>query len=320
MSLLLLTESRMRCFRRCQREEKLRYQDGLVTLRSAALEFGTLIHGALERWWLLDLAAVETWLAEQKADAFDVAKAWALMRGYEAMYAGDRDRYEVEIVEGEFRAPLVNPLTGAASKTWQLAGKVDVIVRDRETGRAFLVEHKTSSEDITPGAGYWVRLRMDGQISCYFVGAAALGHPVEGCIYDVIGKPALRPYQVSSKRAVAETAEEYGERIFAAIAESPERYYQRSTVVRLESELIEWQLDTWQQAAAMRDAKRMGVATRNPESCVRYGSACGYLPLCAGEANANSYQRVEWVHPELTKEVSDGNAPSSKETRTASAA
>jgi hypothetical protein len=38
-----------------------------------------------------------------------------------------------------------------------------------------VVEHKTSSEDVTPGSFYWSRLRMDGQVSVYFDGARALG-------------------------------------------------------------------------------------------------------------------------------------------------
>lgn len=355
----LLTESRLRADRRCQREEKLRYQDGLVTGRSIALEFGTLGHGALELWWRFNLEAVEHWLAEQKsADPYDVAKLWALMRGYDAMYADDKERFEVIGVEVEFRAPLINPESGAPSKTWQLAGKMDVLVRERATGDVFLIEHKTSSEDITPGASYWVRLRMDGQISMYFTGAASQGHEVRACIYDVIGKPQQRPSaiplldddgvkivldaagaRVRTKdgkkwrqtgdnelgyvlQTRPETPEEYGERIFAAIAEEPTAYFARSMVVRLEADMREWQLDTWLQAGQMRDRKRLGVAVKNPEACIRYGSPCGFLPLCTGEANADSYQRVEWKHPELTppqdaatskEETENGNATSSTE-------
>lgn len=347
----LLTESRLRTYRRCAREEKLRYQDGLLSGRSAALEFGSLVHAALELWWLRDLSAVEESLADADADAYEIAKAWALMRGYDLRYAEDRDRYDVLAVEAEFRAPLVNPLTGAESRTWRLAGKIDAIVRERSTGSVLLVEHKTSSEDLTPGSAYWVRLRMDGQISCYYTGAQALGYEVAGCIYDVLGKPELRPSQVplldadglkivldsngervqtqkGEWRQTAdgklgyvlqvrqETPEEYGERVFAAIASDPGRYYQRSTVVRLEQELRDWALDTWQLAAQMRDARRLGIAARNPDGCVRYGSQCGYLSLCSGEASADNYQRVDWVHPELTpheaaltrEESEDGDA------------
>lgn len=296
----LLTESRLRTFRRCAREEKLRYQDGLQAKRSAALDFGTLVHNALELWWRFNLAAVEQFLADSKADPYDVAKAWALMRGYDAMYAGDKERYEVLAVEAEFRAPLVNPETGHESRTYELAGKLDVLVRERATRDVLIVEHKTSSEQLDPGSSYWVRLRMDGQISMYFMGAAALGYKPVACLYDVIGKPQLRPYQVSSKRAVAETAEEYSERVFAAIAEDPERYFRRAHVVRLDGEIRDWQLDVWQIAAQMRDAKRLGIAPRNVDSCVRYSTACGYLPLCAGEQSADEYTRLNWKHPELT--------------------
>jgi hypothetical protein len=69
---------------------------------------------------------------------------------------------------------LINPATGRASQTRQLGGKLDVLVRDQDS-RALIIEHKTSSEDLGPGSDYWRRLRMDPQISTYFVGARALG-------------------------------------------------------------------------------------------------------------------------------------------------
>ena len=40
---------------------------------------------------------------------------------------------------------------------------------------------------------YWARLRMDGQVTAYYLGAEALGTPPVGCLYDVIARPMLRP-------------------------------------------------------------------------------------------------------------------------------
>mgnify|MGYP007001753624 CR=1 FL=1 len=57
----------------------------------------------------------------------------------------------------------------------------------------------TTSEDIGRGTDYWRRLRMDGQVSIYYAGSAALGYPADLCLYDVLRKPSLRP-----KKAVAE--------------------------------------------------------------------------------------------------------------------
>jgi hypothetical protein len=45
------------------------------------------------------------------------------------------------IHEVPFRASLRNPATGAASRTWQLGGKLDGVVRDA-AGRCYVLEHK----------------------------------------------------------------------------------------------------------------------------------------------------------------------------------
>jgi hypothetical protein len=50
-----------------------------------------------------------------------------MIRGYHARWSGDA--LEVVAIEREFVAPLVNPTTGAASRTFCLAGKLDAIVR-----------------------------------------------------------------------------------------------------------------------------------------------------------------------------------------------
>ena len=188
---------------------------------------------------------------------FDVARAEAMIRGYDARWSAEQ--YEVLAVEVEFRAPLVNPETGAPSRTWQRGGKLDAIVRELTGHRRIgIVEHKTSSDDITPGSSYWKQLRMDGQVSGYFVGADALGFPAEFCLYDVLGKPTLRPYKVGLKRKVDETPDEFRLRCMTAIAEAPDCYYRRGEVVRLEAEAAEALFDDWQTAVQMREAQRLG--------------------------------------------------------------
>ncbi len=64
-------------------------------------------------------------------------------------------------------------------------------------GAVYVVEHKTSSADITPGAPYWKRLRLDAQVSNYQVGVRAMGHEPAGTLYDVVGKPTLVPFKAT---------------------------------------------------------------------------------------------------------------------------
>lgn len=328
MKLPLFTNSRVKTYRSCQRKHRLRYVDGYRAVRSNENQrFGTLVHAGLEQWYLAikhqdpERLDVALHALASEPDPFERAKAEALIVGYDARW-GD-EPYEVLSVEQQFETALVNPLTGAESKTWRLAGKLDVMLRDLRHGRVLLTEHKTSSEDIRQGSDYWRRLRMDSQVSIYFDGAAALGHDVAGCLYDVICKPGLRPLKATpvearkytkptkaepvsrlyaGQREADETPTEYRARIVNAISEDPTAFYQRAEVSRLEAELDSARQDTWQLAQQMREAERMGRAPRNPDACLLYGSACEFFDVCSGMASIEDttrFVREDDVHPEL---------------------
>jgi hypothetical protein len=243
----------------------------------------------------------------------------AILTGYDARWRDEPLR--AVGVEVQFRANLRNPSTGVASRTWDLAGKIDVIVQD-DQGRILLVEHKTTSEDMSPGSTYWARLRIDGQISVYFEGAKALGLKVDACLYDVLGKPALRPYRATppeakkytkggvlykTQREQDETPEEFRERLLTAIAEDPSRYYQRGEVVRLEGETEEALHEVWQLGRQIREAELAGRYPRNPDACFHWGRMCSFFPVCTGEASLTDetrYRKTTSIHEELT----DGDA------------
>jgi hypothetical protein len=306
----LLSNSRAKAGRACLRLHHMQFTLGYRPVEDAeTLAFGSAFHSALEAWWnaAKDGADPSVRLAAAFAqldglDPYEHAKARAMLTGYTVRW-GDQP-YKVLAVEAEFRAPLVNPETGASSRTWEQGGKVDAIVLDESDGQVKLVEHKTSGEDISPGSEYFRRLRMDSQVSTYFDGAKALGFDVAACIYDVIGKPKLRPYQMSAKRKDPETPDEYAKRCAEAIGAEMDKYYQRATVVRLESELEEFRFDVWQTAQILQESMRTGRAPRNPDSCSKWGRACPYLDVCTGCASLEDttrFRKVDNIHPELTQ-------------------
>jgi hypothetical protein len=261
------------------------------------------------------------------ADPFELARAEAMLRGYDARW-GD-EQYETLAVEVEFFTSLRNPETGAASRTWRLGGKIDAIVRD-ESGRVLIVEHKTAAAEIGPGSEYWKRLRLDGQVSIYYEGARSLGFDVEGCLYDVLAKPALRPYKATppesrkytkdgrlyaTQRDRDETPEEYRARLIDAIAEDPTGYYQRGEVVRLESEMADALHDVWQLAKQIRESELAKRYPRNPDSCASYGRTCPYFAACCGEASLDDsslFRRSEAAHAELSESANDRLLTSSR--------
>jgi hypothetical protein len=325
----LLTSSRCKVARACRRKHLLRYIQGYRSVQdAAALRFGTLMHHGLEAWWLAVMAGgpQDGWLTAAlvalagESDPGDLARAQVLMTGYHLRWKDEP--YEVLAVEVTFNAPLVNPVTGKPSRTWRLAGKVDVVVRDLRTGKVLLVEHKTSSEDITSGSSYWKRLRLDGQVSIYFVGARSLGFEIEGCLYDVIGKIQQRPLAATpvehrkytqkdnrlykGQREVDESPEEYLERIGAVVAEAPETFFARGEVVRLDSEITEAMLDVWDLGQQLREEQGAERYPRNPDSCDLYHRQCEFFGVCTGEASLDDerlFLKSDVVHPELEKEA-----------------
>lgn len=321
LHLPVVTNSELRTQRRCPREHHLAY--GLLyrpTVKAEALRFGSLIDVALDAWWLADEghrldAAIEA-MRGQAEDEFELVRAGVLMQGYDARWRDEE--LAVIAVQPEFRAPLLNPETGAASRVHELGGKLDGLVRNLRDGLVYILEHKTSAEDIGLGSPYWKRLTLDSQISVYYAGAKSLGYDVAGCIYDVLGKPALRPLKATpiesrkytkkgglyaNQRGEDETPDEYRTRLLEHIAEQPERYYQRGTVVRLEAEEREAAYDTWHLANMIREAEVQQRWPRNVDACSRYGRMCDFFDTCTGAASLDDptrFRRAVSAHEELT--------------------
>lgn len=330
MTLDLLTTSAQRAYRTCPRLYQLRYELGYrPAFAPDALALGTLGHRGLEVWWRAAQAGgdpVGWWEAasaevDREADPWHRSRALSLLWGYHARWQDLTWKewpIRVLAVEAEFSAPLLNPETGAASKTWQRAGKLDAVI---EVGgwHTYVVEHKTTSEDVRPGAEYWQRLTIDSQVSNYVAGARALGYEPAGVLYDVLRKPDLRPLKATPEdkrrfrkkdgvldarqRLEDETPEAFYDRCNAAIEADVDAYYARALVVRLEAEEREAALDIWQTGAQIRDARRLKVWPRNADACIRFGRRCDFWGVCTGTESLDDptrFRRAETPHEELS--------------------
>lgn len=203
---ILLTNSRAECFKKCRRRHWYEYEMGLRPIEDArALRMGSAFHAGLEI--LKDHRSVE------EAQAATAEFYATDQESEEAQYWRDIERTTVETLlsgyawrwadsplqvlanEQEFRLPLVNPKTSAASTVWELAGKIDGIV-SLEDGRQAVLEHKLLSEDLAPGSDWWKRLQMDSQASLYVYAARAIGRDVATVLYDVCRKPSIQPTPV----------------------------------------------------------------------------------------------------------------------------
>lgn len=327
LRLPVVTNSELRTYRRCATEHYYAYQLGFRPLGGEAepLRFGSLFHTGLEAWWRAyrepdtQLAAALEAIRPLALDDFDLVRAGVLLQAYDARWHGALD-VEILGVELEFRAPLLNPNTTGESRTFQLGGKLDALVLNRNDGRVYMVEHKTTSENIEPGSTYWQRLELDAQVSTYWAGARALGVELSGCLYDVIGKPRHAPLKATpedqrkytkqghlyaNQRGADETPDEYRMRLTAAIMAEPERFFARGFVVRLPTEEKAAAHDTWQAARQLRDDMTTGMHSRNTASCERYGRMCSFFDVCTRKAAIDDwtrFERVANVHPELNPE------------------
>lgn len=330
----IITTSRMKAFNACLRLHHIKYELGYRTVEDReASEFGSIFHRGLEAWWLAfaegerltalqaaQAALVEAARGAVHFDEVSAAKADLLMVGYHARWAPAMDDLDVCGVERQFTAQLPTPYGAKRARGLRVAGKLDVLVRKRSDGSIWIVEHKTTSADLDPGSTYWQRLRMDTQVSVYFEGAEAIfGHPPTGCLYDVISKPQQRPLKATppdkrkytkagalyaNQRAEDETMDEFKARLAEEIAGAPEAFFQRSEVVRLESELDASRRDTYETALMIRDSGNKGLAPRNPDACFLFNRPCDFYEVCCGSAeltDESKFKRLDTVHPELAE-------------------
>lgn len=208
----LLTNSRLKVFQQCQRLHHWRYNERVIPLteESVPLRFGNLWHAGQEYYWhaikagaapddALGIAVDTIDSYTEGVDEFDRAKARALMIGYHVRWASSLGRWRVLAIEEEFRTRLSNPATGYLSRRWDLGGKVDLLIEilDGPHAGAYLLDHKSTTEDFSPGSDYWTKLQLDSQITTYYTGALALGYQVRGFVYDVAKRPTQEPLKAT---------------------------------------------------------------------------------------------------------------------------
>ena len=222
----LLTNSSASCFKRCPREWRFRYRQGIRPASDTPpLRIGSAVHDALDmRRKGADREAVvqaidARYAAQPTRDMDDAVEldverviVHALVDGYYKAWAHDYSRLHdigtedmnylhpltpVRVVASElsFELPLRNPATNRAVRLFKRAGKIDAI-NELADGRVAIFETKTTGDNIEDTSDYWTVLGIDPQISGYLCAAQDLNIPAETIVYDVIHKPGMRPCAV----------------------------------------------------------------------------------------------------------------------------
>ncbi len=324
-------------FRNCRRACHWRYIKQIVPITDdeRPLRFGTVIHKCLELCHGgagLEgvLTHIDRCFVNRSTDPVqkqDWHYARAMMKAYASRYASEpRD---VVALEKEFTGEIVNPATGAKSKSFILSGKVDGIVK-KPDGTYYLLEHKTAS----PIDGDYVgKLWTDLQITLYsFYLREALGIPIEGVVYNVLVKPKL-------VQSAGETEEEFAARLSALAAKNKSGKSNATrrlpeTDEEFESRLADWfaekdrflrvelafdfdsfnllRSELWELTQQYLDARRRDTWYQNTDFCFRWQRPCPYFAICSSKDNPlvieNQYQ-VKPAHSELSADPSSDNQP-----------
>ena len=316
---LVSTYSMWSLFRNCRKAVELRYIQQLVPLdRDRNLHFGSIIHECLQAWHhRRDLEEVLTLIdrlcperSQDETQRRDWHLATAMTKAYARHYASDD--FEIVALEKNFAGPIVNPATGAASRSFVLAGKVDGIVRIG--GDYFILEHKTAGQ---LDGDYLEKLWTDFQITIYahYI-EQTMGIPITGILYNVLVKAKLQQgkgeteeeYQArraellaksktgktTAKRKLPESDEEFQQRLAEKYAD-PEMFH-REMLYLSRDRFDVLRSELWELTQAFLDARRRGVFYQNTAFCFNYQRPCAYFPLCRSNGNPNVienfYQRV----------------------------
>ena len=182
---ITVTYSELDTFRQCALKHQLSYTEGWrkTPQPGSPLSRGSLFHNVMEvhYTWLqrdpnADLQEIQAFIRKhllmntQDPDVDQVLVDW-IYEGYLECYGRDPN-WEILEVEGAHRVPL-----GPPDSQFMLAFKLDLLVRQRNTGQIWLVDHKTA-RDFTRQT----EIDIDDQFGLYSWGLRQLGIDVMGTI------------------------------------------------------------------------------------------------------------------------------------------
>lgn len=281
--MLELSATSINDFLSCRKMYEYRKIRGIYPAeKPRALGFGSAVHKGLEHFFKQiqlgiepskedAMSAVEVACEGNEMCPEDAIKATCLVDKYIDRYSeNDCKWFEVLSVEYAFEAFLDNPETGKESKSFKLHGFIDGLVRDKNDGRLYILEHKTSG---MVNDGYLDRILIDWQIAIYaHCISKIMKEPVVGAIYDIIKKPAIRMSAGTAKKP-PETADEFRARCMDNITDDN---FIRHTIIFEDSIMAGFLADIWSVANDMKGCKNYYKCTCN---CLKYGT-CPYMALC----------------------------------------
>jgi len=186
---------------------------------------------------------------------------------------------EAVATEHDLAAPLLNPETTAASRTFHMKGRCDAIVKLPDASPLYIYELKTTSDTLDDVESY---LRHGVQVSAYQAMASWMWPGVDwrGCVIDICKKPVIKQRKTGKTGKTAETLEQYQQRCLDAYADEPDRYFRRVLLDWDEGAQVEARAVWWRVAEALRASRRWGYLAVRGLRCKTALGWCRYRGIC----------------------------------------
>lgn len=308
---MIITHSSLECFKQCRQKYKNRYLAHIYpVLKSNALEFGSAMHEVLQQLFETIEAQQTDNVTEYEPkesiisrlcemidittlEQFDKAKLKGLITGYvNKWYESDCQKYEIVDVEKEFCKPLE---FGTIKHSF--VGKVDGIIRDKETGKFYILEHKTAS---IVDDDYINQKHIDSQTMTYALFIMdTMQIKVSGAVHDLITKQKIRQKK-------GETDDEFAQRLIDDVSDDN---FERIVIEFDDNDLVDFRLEL---NAAIDDLVCCSKYYKCTCSCIgRYG-ACEYLPFCKNKCDLCGIEDLYEYHKPF-EEISNETLESGRE-------
>ncbi len=297
-------------FRDCRKKAYWRFVEKLEPVDLAwNLRFHRLIVSSLGLWHKSNnlrqvLKHIDVQCLDRHTDS-EGRRAWhlasAMMTGYARQY---RDgALDVITIDEGCLSDIVNPATGAKSRSFAFAAHVNGVVRI--DGRNYLVEHRTTS---TLDEDYLQRLWADFQVTlrANYI-EKHLGTPIGGVVYDILVKSRVRQAagetvaafakrkaallaksksgKTSAKRQMPESDAAYAARLATKYCEPG--MFHREVVDFDAQRRAELSSELWELTQSLLDARRRDAWYQNTSFCFHYRRPCEYLALCQSHSDSS---------------------------------
>jgi hypothetical protein len=271
-----LTNSALQTFVQCPRKYDIAYNHRCKPERdSDALRIGSMFHEWME-------VGGPVLASDMSDEASWIVAAMAL--AYTEHYGDRPEMHERELL---LEAPLVNPDTGRASRTFAQAGKTDGVIASDDGLR--LYELKTTGmapDSLMP------QLRRGTQLATYSsLWARMGGAPIVGHIVDIVKKPRL-------KRREGEEMGDWADRLTAQMMKNPDAYFLREELPWSQAHVEETDRVYWQAAKMIRYCDRHGYIAARGAHCKTLFGGCEYRRLC-WHGDSEGYRISDTSHEEL---------------------